>query len=64
MKTTRKKHTLSLEKFQISKLNNLRSIIGGKANNNSEEEEENEESYSTTTDTWTTITQDSPSIGG
>ena len=51
MKTISKKNTLSLEKFQIAKLNNLHSIMGGKANNANEEEEED----SSSTDTWTTM---------
>ncbi|WP_299685165.1 hypothetical protein [uncultured Dokdonia sp.] len=62
---TNAKNTLTLEKFQIAKLTNLKSIIGGKANNtNNTQEEENEESPSTTTDTWTTITRDGNTFGG
>jgi hypothetical protein len=54
MKTISKRNTLSLKKFQIAKLNNLNTIVGGKAapNNTSDNEEEN---FPTTTDTWTTL---------
>jgi hypothetical protein len=61
MKTISKRNTLSLEKFQIAKLNNLHSIIGGRANN-AENTNEEEENPSTTTDTWTTM--DPTPIGG
>ena len=63
MKTISKRNTLSLEKFQIAKLNNLHRIIGGAANNanNTNEEEENP---STTTDTWTTMDPIPAPIGG
>ena len=37
MKTISKTTTLRLEKFQIAKLNNLSSIIGGNANNSKHE---------------------------
>jgi hypothetical protein len=54
MKTISKSNTLSLEKFQIAKLNNLHSIMGGRGNNTNNTNEE-EENPSTTTDTWTTM---------
>ncbi|MFC4634992.1 hypothetical protein ACFO3O_13810 [Dokdonia ponticola] len=60
MKTISKKNTLSLEKFQIAKLNNLRSIKGGIANNNEEETQEED----TTTIWTTTMTKIDPSISG
>lgn len=56
MKTISKRNTLSLEKFQIAKLNNLHSIMGGAAN------KEEEDATLTTTDTWTTM--DQTLIGG
>lgn len=59
MKTIRKTHKLNLEKFQISKLNNLHNIIGGRANNPNVEEEEEEKEENTTT-IWTTTN----TIGG
>lgn len=60
MKTISKKNTLSLEKFQIAKLNNLRNITGGRAENNDEQTEEE-----TTTTLWTTtMTRIDPTISG
>jgi hypothetical protein len=49
MKTISKNTKLSLEKFQIAKLHNLNTIMGG-AN------DDNESEGFTTTDTWTTLT--------
>lgn len=49
MKTNAKNTKLNLEKFQIAKLNNLNSIIGGAKTDNGNRE-------STSTDTWTTLT--------
>ena len=63
MKKISKKNTLSLEKFQIAKLNNLHRIIGGKANNVDSPDSPEEENEETTTGQWTTITKD-PTIGG
>ncbi|MEP0262583.1 hypothetical protein [Dokdonia sp.] len=56
MKTFKKTNVLSLEKFQIAKLNNINSIRGGAANNannvnNTEEEGESEDTITITT-TW------------
>ena len=50
MKTISKNTKLSLEKFQIAKLHNLNTIMGGA------KKDENESARFTTTDTWTTLT--------
>ena len=52
MKTISKTTKLSLEKFQIAKLNNLNAILGG-ANAAGASKEEDDKNQSTT-DTWTT----------
>jgi hypothetical protein len=49
MKTISKNTKLSLEKFQIAKLQNLNTIMGGA-------KDENESQRFTTTDTWTKLT--------
>lgn len=68
MKKISNKNVLSFQKFQIAKLNNLHTIIGGIANNVNAEytntEEEEGENQSTTTDTWTTITKEHNVISG
>ena len=57
MKTISKTPKLNLQKFQIAKLNNLNTIIGGKANAHLETRttDNEEEEFPTTTDTWTTL---------
>ena len=63
MKTIRKTTTLRFEKFQIAKLTNLNTIIGGKAFNNNSSDNEEEELPPTTGDTFPpTIT--TTTIGG
>ena len=49
MKTKAKNTKLSLEKFQIAKLHNTETIMGGA-------KDVNESERFTTTDTWTTLT--------
>ncbi|WP_299685167.1 hypothetical protein [uncultured Dokdonia sp.] len=49
MKTNTKNTKLNLEKFQIAKLTNMNSIVGGAKTDNTKKE-------STSTDTWTTLT--------
>ena len=68
MKTIRKTtKTLNFQKFQIAKLNNLSSIMGGRAvtKNSSEGEEENEEIPTTTDETFPTTTHTTTNtVGG
>ncbi|GEM_PF-6574770 len=64
MKTISKKNTLSLEKFQIAKLNNLHNIIGGIANHNNAQGTQEEDTSDTTTIWTTTMTQIEPPISG
>ncbi len=52
MKTISKRNTLSLEKFQIAKLNNLNNIMGGKKGEHEAAEED--ETYTIPTNTFPT----------
>ncbi len=52
MKTISKKNILNFEKFQVAKLNNLQTVIGGSKLGNSNKETQRTQS----TDEWTTTT--------